>query len=178
MVYELPANGVAFVEGTAAVWGVLKGQLTIACTGDMSIMDDVLYHTDPREDPNSKDVLGLISESDIELDASPHGPNVDIGDETIMAAVMALQWSFKGGNSHAGSKRGTIHLYGALVQEKRGPFGTYLPSGNIKTGWEEDFRWDARLAKNPPPCFPTTQQIYKVSWEEVDPSSDITANVW
>jgi hypothetical protein len=91
---------------------------------------------------------------------------------------MALKWSFKGESATSGSYRGFVHLYGSLVQDKRGPFGTYLPSGNIKSGWEEDFRWDARLAKAPPPSFPTTEQIYKVSWEELDPGSDISANVW
>jgi hypothetical protein len=31
---------------------------------------------------------------------------------------------------------------------------------------------------NPPPAFPTTGQIEKIAWTEIDPSSDISRNVW
>ena len=51
--YDLPANGVVYVDGIAEVRGQLAGQLTIASPRDLRIVDDVTYHTDPRIDPTS-----------------------------------------------------------------------------------------------------------------------------
>jgi len=177
--YDLPNNGVCYVDGRALVKGTLKGQLTIAADGDIEIMDNVVYHTDPRTDPTSTDILGLVSEWDVVMDGSPHGDNVDVADETVMAAIMALKYQFTVENYASGTPRGTLVLYGALIQQHRGPIGTFSGnSGQPLTGYTKHYTYDPRLADTPPPAFPTTGQVEKIAWEEVDPSTDITANYW
>jgi Tfp pilus assembly protein PilX len=177
--YDIPSNGVLYVSGKATIKGTLKGNLTLGCDGDIEIMDNCVYDTDPRTDPSSTDLLGLVSEQDIFMDGNPAGPNADVGDETVMAAIMALGTSFTVENYSSGSPRGNLVIYGGLIQQKRGPVGTFNPSTHqIVSGYGKDYSYDSRLMDNPPPSFPTTGEMDKISWTEIDPSTDITANFW
>ncbi|MCP4547757.1 MAG: DUF4900 domain-containing protein [bacterium] len=178
-VYDVPSNGVCYVHGDTKIKGTLKGQLTVGCDGDIQIMDNIVYDTDPRSDPTSTDLLGLVADEDVFMDGDPYGPNADTADETIMAAIMALGTSFTVENYNSGSPRGDLVLYGGLIQKQRGPVGTFNPySHQIVTGYSKAYSYDPRLMDNPPPAFPTTGQVDKISWEEIDPSSDIAANFW
>jgi hypothetical protein len=173
--YELPENGVVYVDGIAEVKGELAGKLTIASRNDLRIIDDVKYHTDPRTDPTSEDILGLISEANVVMAATT--ANLDSGDETVMASVMALGESFQAENYNSGAPRGKLKLYGGVVQMRRGPVGTFNSSG-IVSGYEKAYSHDMRLVDSPPPAFPTTGQIERISWSQIDPATDITANVF
>jgi Tfp pilus assembly protein PilX len=173
--YELPANGVVYVDGIAEVSGNLKGVLSIAAKNDLRIVDDVVYHTDPRVDPTSTDILGLISEKNVVMAATP--ANLDSGDETVMASIMALGESFTAENYASGSPRGKLKLYGGLIQKRRGPVGTFSGSTQV-SGYQKAYNADARLVDNPPPSFPTTGQIERISWKQIDPATDIAANVF
>ena len=177
--YPLPANGVCFVDGKVELKGTLKGQLTIACDGDVEIMDNCLYDTDPRVDPTSSDMLGIVADGDVYMDGYAYGVNVDTADETVMAAIMTLDESFTVENYNSGSPRGNLVIYGGLIQYRRGPVGTFNGgTGQIVTGYAKAYSYDPRLMDNPPPAFPTTGDIDKISWQEIDPSQDITANYW
>jgi len=177
--YPLPDNGVCYVNGKVELKGTLKGQLTIACNGDIEIMDNCVYATDPRVDPTSTDMLGIVAEGDVYMDGYAYGANVDTADETVMAAIMALDESFTVENYNSGSPRGNLVIYGGLIQYRRGPVGTFNGgTGQILTGYAKDYSYDPRLMDNPPPSFPTTGDIDKLSWQEIDPSQDITANYW
>lgn len=173
--YDLPENGVVYVDGAAEVKGELAGKLTIATKHDLRITDDVKYHTDPRTDPTSEDILGLISERNVVMAATT--ANLDSGDETVMASVMALGESFSAENYSSGSPRGKLKLYGGVVQMRRGPVGTFNSSG-IVSGYEKAYSHDIRLLDNPPPAFPTTGQIERISWSQIDPATNIQANVF
>jgi hypothetical protein len=163
------------VNGIAEVKGELAGHLTIASKNDLRIVDDVRYHTDPRTDPTSEDILGLISEANVVMAAT--SANLDSGDETLMAAVMALGTSFGAENYNAGSPRGKLKLYGGVVQMRRGAVGTFNSHG-IATGYEKAYNHDIRLMDNPPPAFPTTGVIERLAWQQIDPATDISANVF
>lgn len=173
--YELPANGVVYIDGTSEVKGKLKGQLTIASRGDLRIVDDVVYKTDPRTDPTSGDILGLISEANVVMAST--AANLDSGDETVMASIMALGESFTAEDYASGSPRGKLKLYGGIIQERRGPVGTFSGSTTV-SGYQKAYSHDLRLLDSPPPAFPTTGIIERISWQEIDPSTDITANVF
>jgi Tfp pilus assembly protein PilX len=173
--YDLPANGVVYVDGIAEVSGELKGQLTIAAAQDLRIVDDVVYHTDPRVDPSSTDILGLISEKNVIMAST--SANLDSGDETVMASIMALGESFTAENYNQGSPRGSLKLHGGIVQARRGPVSTFNSSG-IVSGYAKAYNHDIRLMDTPPPAFPTTGQIERISWQELDPATDISANVF
>jgi len=70
-------------------------------------------------------------------------------------------------------------VYGGIIQKKRGAVGTFNSgSGAIVTGYEKNYSYDPRLMDNPPPAFPTTGQVEKVAWNEIDPSTDISRNFW
>jgi len=174
-----PSNGVIYVSGKVQIEGVVKGQITLGCDGDIEIMDNVTYYTDPRIDPTSTDLLGLVSEKNVYMDGSTYGANYDSADETVMAAIMALNTSWTVENYNQGTPRGKLIVYGGIIQKQRGPVGTFNSyTGQIATGYEKDYSFDPRLLDNPPPAFPTTGQIEKIAWTELDPSTDISVNFW
>jgi len=173
--YQLPQNGVIHVDGAAYLEGTLRGQLTIATSGDLYLTDDIIYVTDPRIDPTSDDLLGLVSEQNIIVDDT--AANLDSGDETFMCVMMALNTSFTVDRYNQGTPRGSLRVIGGIIQQYRGPVGTF-GGGGISTGYEKDYAYDSRLADNPPPSFPTTGIITTLSWKEMDPSYDISSNVF
>ena len=172
-----PSNGVIYVQGTAQVEGKVKGQVTVGCSGDIRIMDNLVYNTDPRVNPSSTDLLGIVSDKNVIMWNT--AANLDVGDETVMAAIMALNTSWTVQNYDSGSPRGKLIVYGGIIQKQRGPVGTFNSStGATVTGYQKAYSYDSRLMDNPPPAFPTTGQIEKIAWTEIDPSSDISRNVW
>jgi Tfp pilus assembly protein PilX len=172
-----PSNGVIYVQGRVQVEGKIKGQVTVGCNGDIQIMDNIVYNTDPRVDPTSTDLLGLVSDQNVVMMNTT--ANKDTADETVMAAIMALNTSWTVESYDSGSPRGKLIVYGGIIQKQRGPVGTFYSStGQIATGYEKDYSYDPRLMDNPPPAFPTTGQVEKVAWTELDPSTDISLNVW
>ena len=170
-----PGNGVIYVNGNAEIAGTIRGQLTVGCKWDMRVVDNVIYYTDPRTNPASTDYFGIVAEQNVIV--ADNAANRDSADETIMAAIMALNTSWTVQNYSSGNPRGKLIVYGGIIQNKRGAVGTFSSYG-ISTGYQKDYTYDERLLDNPPPAFPTTGQVEKVSWMELDPSSDISVNFW
>ena len=61
-------KGVIYVQGSVAVSGVLRGQVTIATTGNIMLADDLIYVTAPGSIPDCdgaagvrSDILGLLT---------------------------------------------------------------------------------------------------------------------
>lgn len=172
-----PSNGVVYVVGTANLEGTVKGQVTVGCNGDIDIIDNIVYDTDPRVDPESTDLLGIVSDGDVMM--AYNDANRDSADETVMAAIMALDTSWGAESYSSGSPRGKLIVYGGIIQKQRGAVGTFSSySGAIVSGYEKDYNYDPRLMDTPPPAFPTTGQIEKIAWNEIDPSIDISRNFW
>jgi hypothetical protein len=63
-------------------------------------------------------------------------------------------------------KKGSLHLLGGVIQKKRGPVGTFSGT-SLVTGYNKDYKYDRRLADNPPPFFPTTGEYDLKSWQEI-----------
>ena len=167
-IMALPSNGAIFVTGARAgenlsISGTLKGQLSVGTNRDMVITGDVKYSDDPRINPNSTDMLGLIAEKDmvISQNASPAGGNL-----TIQASIMAMDDSFYLENWQSGLK-GTLNVYGGIIQDSRGPIGTFNSSTNQKvSGYTKNYVYDPRLKTSPPPFYPTTGDYVGLSWRE------------
>ena len=175
--YQIPGNGVLYVDGDITLQGTLKGIMTIACSGDLYIVDNVEYTTDPRVDPTATDLLGLVAEGDVIVAAT--AANLDTGDEIIMAVIMALNTSFIVEDYDIAPIRGTLWVIGGVIQERRGPVGTFdLLSGALLTGYTKDYVWDERLADSPPPAFPTTGRVVTLAWRELETNVDISSNVF
>ncbi|MCX5696135.1 MAG: hypothetical protein NTW18_05740 [Candidatus Omnitrophica bacterium] len=158
----LPANGALFVDnGTLTVSGTLNGRLTAGASGDVIIVGSTTYFNNPRVNPSSTNMLGLISESDVTI-ASSASYNLEVD-----ASIMALNTSFMLENWWKGSPKGTLTVYGGIIQDQRGPVGTFDGIGGEKlTGYSKNYTYDSRMLDTPPPFFPTTGDYVTLAWQE------------
>jgi hypothetical protein len=158
----LPANGVLYIDGNAMVSGTLNGRITIVAENSMEIPSDITY-VDPPTSPQCNDVLGLVAGSSIEVTkSSPSGSNLEID-----GVLMAFDQSFGVRNFRTIPVMGELTVWGGIIQNYRGPVGTFNPStGQQASGFSKDYRYDTRLVNNPPPYFPTTGEYKQDSWKE------------
>ena len=157
---SLPSNGALFVDsGKLTISGTLNGRLTAGASNDLIIPGNILYNTDPRVNSNSTDMLGLISESDVMID--DNGPtNMEID-----ASIMALSTSFYLENWSYGSPKGTLTVFGGIIQDQRGPVGTFNGfSGQKLSGYSKSYSYDTRMVTSPPPFYPTTGDYITLAW--------------
>ena len=157
----LPGNGALFVNnGNLNISGTLSGRLTVGASGDINVTDNITYANDPRlPGSTSTDTLGLISEGDVMIDQNASHANLEID-----ASIMALNTSFLLENWWEGGARGTLNVFGGIIQKQRGPVGTF--SGNTKvSGYSKNYKYDVRLLSAPPPFVPTTGDYIPLSWE-------------
>jgi hypothetical protein len=163
--YDPAFNGVISSTGNISVKGTLDGMLSIASATNIVVLDDILYSD--RSIATSDDVLGLIAEDNIIV--ANITPNLT--DCRIDAAMFARDGSFRAEAHNTGSPRGTLHVFGSIVQDERGAVGTFNSGTNVlKTGYYKAYRYDQRLA-NPsfrPPYYPGfyTQTFAVASWWE------------
>jgi hypothetical protein len=180
-------KGVIHVNGTVAVSGVLRGRVTIYATGNVVILDDMRYASDPGSAGfNCSDILGIISGNDIAVadNAINTPPNVagttyrnvdDTKDLYIHGVLMALNESFRVLKYNVGpsdvydcsgvnSGRGCLYLTGGLIQQRRGAVGQTNGNGFIKR-----YSYDRCANYNPPPYFPTTGRFLDNRYYELDP---------
>lgn len=158
---SLPANGALFVNnGSLNISGTLSGRLTAGASGDINIINNIRYADDPRlPGSTSTDTLGLISEGDVVIDEDASYTNLEID-----ASIMALNTSFMLEEWWKNGARGTLSVFGGIIQKQRGPVGTF--SGTTKvSGFSKNYDYDARLLNSPPPFVPTTGDYITLSWE-------------
>jgi hypothetical protein len=158
----IPANGAVFVNnGNLNISGILNGRLTAGSSRDIIIPNNITYADDPRVNPNSDDTLGLIAESDVMISQSaPYNLEID-------GCMMALSTSFMLTNWWLGPPKGTLTVYGGIIQDERGPVGTFNGStGQKVSGYSKNYLYDSRLQGTPPPFMPTTGDYVTLSWEE------------
>jgi hypothetical protein len=116
--------------------------------------------------PVIPDSLGLVSEGKIMI--KKYAPN----NIEINAIIMALGDSFYyEGWQH--NMKGDLTFHGSLIQEQRGPVGTFNSWGKA-SGYTKQYYYDTRMSiNNPslgqdiPPYFPTTGKYIKLYWKEV-----------
>lgn len=155
------ANSTFWVTGNVSVSGTMSGHLTLGSGASSGINDlpagvvitgNVLYNN------SATDTLGLAAVNNITVNTDP---NI-YQDLRIDASLMALS-SFGVQNYNAGVPRGTLHIYGGIIQTNRGAVGTFS-NGRLRTGYTKDYRYDPVLAITPPPNFPTTGQVVVKEW--------------
>lgn len=192
-------KGVIFVNGNVVVSGKLRGQVTLAATGNIVIGDNVTYVTDPSLG-TCADMLGLFAGGSVVMadnvlnsPQQPKGPSGGSGsnnnyktykgtkDEFVQAIVLALD-QFTAENYTSGPTnaegcdtkqdgRGCLYLTGGIIQETRGPVGLTDGHGYIKR-----YSYDACGMSSPPPYFPTTGHYSRGHYFEVDPTNfDVAA---
>ena len=162
-------NGMIYVTGGAEVSGVLDGRLTIACSSNLYVVDDITYRESDENGPTEgcDDVLGLVAASDIIVENNAANQQ----DCVIHGALMALNQSFRVDGYNVGEPRGDLTIYGGLVQEFRGAVGNVVLTGEgsevqVVTGYAKDYHYDYRLRDMPPPGFFQTGTYKRLAWRD------------
>lgn len=143
-------NGVILSTDTVRVKGTLDGRLTIASLKDLYIDDNIRYEQNPRTGP-SDDLLGLVAEKNIYV-ANNLANQLHC---EIDACIFTRDGSFGAEKYNTRPVSGELRLLGSIVQDVRGPVGTF-GSGGIISGFSKRYRYDDRLS-NPayrPPFYP------------------------
>jgi len=170
----IPPNGAVFVEGgDLYVRGSLDGMLSLGTDSNIIITNNISYVDDPRDDTpttESDDMLALISEQNV-IVSTDDDDGSSVYDETapydvrIDATIMALGNSFVVENWDTVSPKGTLNVYGGIIQKNRGPVGTFSGSTKI-SGYSKDYRYDTRLDHITPPYYPRTGDWAFLSWRK------------
>jgi len=151
----IPSNGALFVNGgNLYLSGILSGQLTVANQGsgkNIYIVNNILYANDPRINPSSIDMLGLVSGNNVIVASSaPYDLEVD-------GYILALNKSFYV-EDYSTAMNGTLTLYGGVTQDERGAVGTFNShTGQKVTGYTKDYSYDERFQGSAPALFPPAQ---------------------
>lgn len=173
----IPAGGLLYIkqsttgasgtrDGTIKIGGQLDGRLTIVADRDILITNHCTYAAHPTN--ASQNALGLISGRNVKIeDQCPNNVNV-------FAHIMATgrqtastdDGMFTVTSYSSGSPRGTMTVYGGIVQDVRGPVGQ-ASSGTLIHGYYKNYIYDARFADNPPPHYPPLVDQYAwTTWRE------------
>lgn len=137
-------NGVISSDEDVYVKGVVNGQVTVTSMQKIYIIDDILYADDPRINPESTDMLGLVATEGVIVEDNPDN-RIEC---EINGSVMAVEESFRAENIYF-TPPGRLVLYGGVIQKARGPVGTPTP-----TGYRKYYVFDERFEFNYPPYFP------------------------
>jgi hypothetical protein len=155
-------NGVISSSEEISMRGTIDGQYTVHSEDDIWINGDIRYKTDPAEDSNSSDLLGIVSEKEVIIDKDAHRQE-GYSNLTIHASIMALDKSFSAEDYNSGGGRGELNLLGGIIQQRRGPMGTFS-SGSIQSGFNKQYEYDKRLQRMNPPSFPRESFFSIVHW--------------
>jgi len=162
-------NGVIFTsEGTVRLKGTVKGQYTIGVSeptgtgpdGNVYLDDDIVYDKDPRIDPTSTDILGIVAKNNVQI-ANNLANSSDIN---VHASIYSEKGGFGAGWSSFTQPNGHINLYGGIQNKARVQIGVI--HGSDIWGFNRRYKYDDRLMLVSPPYYPGTGDMEIVSWFE------------
>lgn len=160
-------NGVIFAKNSVVrLKGVVKGQYSVVSSGSSGegkifLDDDIVFNEDPRTNPNSTDLLGIIAKNEVLI--TDNVPNSN--DINIHASIYAETGGFGAENYSSRPVGGNINLLGGIIQHTRRAVGTFSWYG-ISSGYAKRYKYDDRLMIASPPAFPGTGSFEIVSWQE------------
>ncbi|MBN9503397.1 MAG: hypothetical protein BGO01_01775 [Armatimonadetes bacterium 55-13] len=108
--------------------------------------------------------VGLIGRNVTIASGAPK--NMEIDAVILAGSSSTSDGSFSVADYNTKTPTGTLKVLGGIIQKARGAVGT-LSGSNLATGYAKDYYYDARMADNPPPFFPTTGGYDKVSWRRI-----------
>jgi hypothetical protein len=155
-------NGTISSTEKILIKGTVNGSYTVHSTEDIEIIGDIQYNDNPIDNPDSSDLLGIVSEKNVMINEDAHR-DTGSSDLTIQASIMALDESFYLDDYGSGSPKGELNLLGGIVQQKRGPMGTFS-GGSIRSGFSKQYEYDERLMRMNPPNFPRESFFSVVHW--------------
>lgn len=169
--------------GNVYVRGEYTKSLTIAAENDIVINGNITTTRDGAGTPTTGAVLGLIANNFVRVYHSMTGTRgstygecgtaskspATLKNETIYAAILALNHSFIVDNFDCGEPEGELTVYGAIAQLFRG----FVSTGGekIATGYEKNYEYDDRLGVESPPYFLNpVKAAWKVRRETLAPN--------
>jgi len=162
-VAAIAPSGVLYCTQQVRVKGTFNGQLTVYSLGNLWIDDDIIYADNALTNPNSNDLLGLVSGQNVIItDNAANNSNV-----VINGTVMAVNGSFYAQNYSTRPVAGTLTMVGGIVQSSRGAVGTFSSyTGSILHGFSKRYYFDNRLRSMSPPYYPFVRYLKLVAWWE------------
>jgi hypothetical protein len=170
----LSSNGVVGVQGgDMHIKGTYKGMNTVvaftgtdslARKGNIWIDGNIVAATNPRTDPGSTDMLGIVAERSgyISVDSARTSSSL----LEIQAAIYCHNGEFTAERFWDLDLSGRVSLYGSLCQKTAGSMGVFTPEGGIIRGFNYSIRYDQRLLDRWPPLFPVSTKYRLLSWWE------------
>jgi cytoskeletal protein CcmA (bactofilin family) len=170
-------NGVIYGTSNIYVKGTVDGRLSVASDADIHIVDNVKYEKSPLTG-TTDDMLGLVAENNIIVDQKKlPGGTTEFTNVEINGAIFSRNGSFTAENYSSRPVDGTLTLVGSVVQNLRGPVGTFSGS-TLQSGFSKRYYYDPRY-NDPnvrPPFFPGFYKLtmtIKNWWENVRIPKDI-----
>jgi len=173
-------NGVIYAKGSdIRLQGIVQGQYSVVSStvttvtgngrrrrtvkngGNIYLDNDIIFHKDPRADPTSTDLLGIIAEGEVKITDNAANRN----DINIHASIYCEDGGFGAENYDRRPVSGNINLLGGVIQNIRRPVGTFNSRGAV-SGFSKRYMYDTRLMVASPPAFPGTGSFEIVSWLE------------
>ncbi|MEP6689841.1 MAG: hypothetical protein ABJD07_01725 [Gemmatimonadaceae bacterium] len=188
-------QGVIYADGTIGVSGRLRGKVTLYTAGNIGVLADLKYQTDPASNLCA-DIMGMISLLNIMItDNAIHVPQLadltingnpspaswtyksmdDTPDAYVQSTVMALGTSFGAQNPTTGADSvllcGSAHFgRGCLYLTGSIIHKTRATVNGSATnrGYAKRYSFDRCAVSSPPPFFPTTGRFLENRYFEVD----------
>ncbi len=186
--YNPAWQGVIYVQGKAALSGVVNGRVTVASPNSIVIADDFRSAVDPGSAAaaDCAVIAGLFAGADILVanntinapqqigGVNPYRTYDETTQEDIHAVLLAL--NIFGAESYdtgpasgeacgaVNNGRGCLSLNGGVIQNTRGAVGLVDGHGYVKR-----YSYNACAATDPPPYFPTTGRFVRNRVYELDP---------
>ncbi|MDK2863859.1 MAG: hypothetical protein PWP37_51 [Thermotogota bacterium] len=105
-------------------------------------MDDLQLTDEYNEllkNVSSDDFLNIVAKDDVKVRETKKNLK-------IFGSIYAFEGSFGVHNFNKGSPAGQLTVYGSIMQNYRGPVGTFNPyTGEIKTGYSKNYVYDWRI---------------------------------
>ncbi len=163
----LAPNGVIMVNnGILHLQGTVKGQATVGAYstksswgGQVDIEGNLVYNTDPRTNPGSTDMLGIVGSYNVMV--NPPSIAQMQNNYNIDAAIFSQYGEFGANYGLASQPMGAINVYGSITNYQLGATENYNYDG-----WTSQYGYDSRFKIQKPPSYPSTFRYQIVSWYE------------
>lgn len=161
-------NVLIYVEkGNVTMSGVLKGRATVVASrkgasgvGIVYIPSSLRYNTDPRINPNSTDMMGIVAEEKVQIPFNNSRGNFD-----IHASIYAQRNGLVVDSISSYTTISNMNIFGGLIAQKTQPTAQYSGTKPVK-GYRFVHKFDQRFYLQVPPSFPMTKFYEIVSWKE------------
>jgi hypothetical protein len=161
------------VNGDLHLKGTYRGKVTVcaftgtgatAKKGNIWVDGDLVAADNPRTNPASTDMLGVVAErmGYITKDLTRTTSSV----LNIQAAIYCHNGEFTAEDFWSIPKSGRVSLYGSITQKTAGSLGVFSFSSGLLNGYFYSIRHDPRFLSVGPPAFPFSSKLKLIAWWE------------